>query len=297
MRNKDIGPAAPSREGRSGGLLPFLRRVPLFSGIILAVFVIVGILGPVMTPHNPIKSNIRKALVPPYWMKGGDSDYILGTDHLGRDMLSRIISGTRLSLIIGFVAVVLSGLVGTVVALTSGYYGGWTDRILMRLTDTVISMPFLVVALVFAAVLGPSVANLILILSIVGWAGYARVLRSEVLSIKEADYVKLAKVAGCSSATILRRHIFPNTVNTLIVLATLQLGVIIIAEASLSFLGLGIPPPQPAWGLMVAQGRLYITRAPWLCLFPGLAIMFIVLACNLLGDWLRVRLDPKFRQI
>jgi peptide/nickel transport system permease protein len=167
----------------------------------------------------------------------------------------------------------------------------------MRFTDVMMSIPSLMIAIVLAAVIGPSKVNIIIILAVVGWTHYARVLRGEVLRLKGLEFVALARIAGCSRTRIMMHHIFPNMVNTLVVLATLQLGIVIIAESILSFLGLGVPPPDPAWGLMIAEGRAYITMAWWLCAWPGLAILAVVLSCNLLGDWLRVRLDPKFRQI
>jgi peptide/nickel transport system permease protein len=230
-------------------------------------------------------------------METGTFKYFLGTDNLGRDVLSRLIVGTKISLQVGFIVVALAGTLGSLVALVSGYIGGWVDMVLMRITDTMMSMPYLMIAIVLAAVLGPSKRNIIIILALVGWAGYARVLRGEVLRIKESDFVSLAVTSGCSKARIMLIHIFPNVVNTLVVLATLQLGTVIIAESSLSFLGVGVPPPDPAWGTMVADGRSAISEYWWLCTWPGLAILLVVLSCNLVGDWLRVRLDPKFRQI
>lgn len=212
-------------------------------------------------------------------------------------MLSRLLCGASISLQVGFLVVALAGLIGTTVALLSGYMGGWIDTLLMRFTDIMMSMPYLMIAIVLAAVLGPSKNNIIIILTLTGWAGYARVLRGEVLRIKKEEFVALAVIAGCSKIRIMLRHIFPNMVNTLVVLATLQMGVVIIAEASLSFLGVGVPPPDPAWGSMIAEGRSNISTAWWLCTWPGLAILLVVLSCNLFGDWLRVRLDPKFRQI
>jgi peptide/nickel transport system permease protein len=270
---------------------------PVFFGGILLVFVIVGIFGPSLAPRDPNEANFEDALKPPSWQEGGKAAYPLGTDHLGRDVLSRLLCGTNVTLQVGFLVVVLAGLIGTTVALLSGYLGGWVDTLLMRFTDIIMSMPYLMIAIVLAAVLGPSKNNIIMILTMTGWATYARVLRGEVLRIKEGEFVSLAVIAGCSKIRIMLRHVFPNMVNTLVVLATLQLGVVIIAAASLSFLGVGVPLPDPAWGSMIAEGRKYISSAWWLCTWPGMAIVLIVLSCNLFGDWLRVRLDPKFRQI
>jgi len=234
---------------------------------------------------------------PPFWMDEGSTSHILGTDELGRDILSRLIGGANISLQVSLIVICLAGTVGSIIALLSGFMGGKVDAALMMLTDIFISMPYLLIAIVLAAVLGASKNNIILILAILGWAGYARVLRSEVLRIKSMDFINLAKVGGCSTVRIMVREIFPNIVNTLIIMATLQVGTVIIAESSISFLGLGVPPPEPAWGTMVADGRDFLTTSWWICLWPGLAILFTVLSCNLLGDWLRLRLDPKFRQI
>jgi peptide/nickel transport system permease protein len=266
-------------------------------GSILLFFVVVGIFGTFISPYDPNETNFEYTLTPPAWQENGKSAYPLGTDHLGRDVLSRLLCGTSISLQVGFLVVVLSGFIGTMIALFSGYLGGWVDTLLMRFTDIMMSIPYLMIAIILAAVLGPSKNNIIVILSLTGWATYARVLRGEVLRIKEREFISLAVITGCSKLRIMFRHIFPNMVNTLVVLATLQLGVVIIAEASLSFLGVGVPLPNPAWGSMIAEGRVYISQAWWLCTWPGLAILLIVLSCNLFGDWLRVRLDPQYKQI
>jgi peptide/nickel transport system permease protein len=271
----------------------WLLRIPWFSSGILSVVIFLGIVGPLIVPHDPIESNLMESFAPPFQA----ATYPLGTDNMGRDVLSRIVGGARISLIVGITVVFVAGALGTIFAMMAGFFGGWLDSIIMRVTDTFLSLPYLMVAIVMTAVLGPSVRNIIVVLVVIGWAGYARVIRAEVLKMKQADFIRLAITAGASRWKILIRHIFPNVVNTLIVLATLQLGTTIIAEASLSFLGMGVPPPHPSWGLMLAQGRDYITYAWWLCVWPGLAIMLTVLSCNLLGDWLRVRLDPKFRQL
>jgi peptide/nickel transport system permease protein len=278
-------------------ILAAIRGIPIIPTIILTVFLFVGIFGRAISPHDPNEADFEYTLTPPFWQEGGTKKYPLGTDQLGRDSLSRLICGTSISLQVGFVVSTLSGIMGTLIALLSGYLGGKVDTILMRLTDTMISLPYFMIAIVLAAVLGPSKNNIILILAIVGWAGYARILRGEVLRIKEGDFVLLAVTSGCSKTRIMLQHIFPNVVNTLIVLVTLRLGIVIIAESSLSFLGVGVPPPNPAWGLMIAEGRSYISSAWWLCIWPGLAILLVVLSFNLMGDWLRVRLDPKFRQL
>lgn len=269
----------------------------LILGGILLAFIFVGIFGAAFAPHDPYDANFENALKPPFWQTGGKLTYLLGTDHLGRDIFSRILVGTRITLEVGFLVVIFAGMVGSIIALLSGYLGGWVDTLLMRLTDIMMSIPYLMIAIVLAAVLGPSKGNIILILTATGWAGYARVLRGEVLRIKQGEFVSLAVIGGCSKISIMLRHIFPNMVNTLVVLGTLQLGTVIIAEASLSFLGVGVPPPNPAWGSMIAEGRSYLASSWWVSAWPGLAVLVVVLTCNLFGDWLRVRLDPKFRQI
>ncbi|MBI3952918.1 MAG: ABC transporter permease [Chloroflexi bacterium] len=279
--------------------LKAMREAPKLPTFVLGSVLVCGILAPVFTRwglSDPIDSSLINSLQPPVWQGGTWANW-LGTDQLGRDVFARVIHGSRVSLVVGLFTVFFAGSIGTTVALLSGYFGGWVDVLLMRLTDSMLSMPFLLIAIVFAAVLGPSERNVILILAVFGWAGYARVLRSEVLRIKNLDYVSLARVAGASTPRILVRHIFPQIVNSLIVLATLQLGVVIIAEASLSFLGLGVPPPKPAWGSMLADGRGFLTTAWWMATFPGFGIMFTVLGTNLMGEWLRIKLDPKFRAL
>jgi peptide/nickel transport system permease protein len=273
-----------------------LKHVPIFPLIVIFLFVLFGLFGFLIAPYDPNAISFGDTLVPPFWAEGGSTKYLLGTDHFGRDILSRIIIGTSISLQVGFLSVFIAGFVGAVVASVSGYLGGAVDAVLMRLVDMVISFPFLILCVTLVAVVGAGKNNIIIILGIVSWAWYARVLRAEVLRLRDADFVRLAIVAGCSKTRIMVRHIFPNIINSLVIMATLSLGVYIIAEASLSFLGLGVPPPDPSWGNMVSEGRNYIGQAWWICTFPGIAILLVVLSFNILGDWLRVRLDPKFRQ-
>ncbi len=278
-------------------ILFVLKDAPKVPLAILLIFIIFGIFGRLLVPHDPLMASFEDALSPPFWMEGGSTKYLLGTDNLGRDLLSRVIIGAGISLEVGILVVVFAGIIGSAAAISAGFLGGMIDTVIMRLVDMIMSMPFLILAVSLAAVLGPSKYNLIMILAFVGWAWYARVLRSEVLSLKEADFIKLAIVGGLSTPKIMIKHIFPNIVNSLVILATLNLGVVIIAEASLSFLGLGVPPPEPAWGSMISEGRNLIDQAWWLVVFPGGSILLVVLSFNLLGDWLRVRLDPKYRQI
>ena len=273
------------------------RRYPLLPLFILSVVAVAGVFAPLIAPHDPADFELNRSLMPPFWDPKGSSEFLLGTDKLGRDMLSRIIWGARISLIVGFLGVGFAGVVGTTLGLVSGYYGGKTDAIIMRIVDIKMAVPGFLLALVLAAVIGPSLQTVVIVVMLVYWTNYARLIRGETLSVKERDFVALARVAGCSPARILFKHVFPNVVNTAVVLATLQLGTVIIFEASLSFLGLGVQPPAAAWGSMLADGRQHVTAAWWLSVFPGLGIMFTVLACNLTGDWLRDYLDPKRRQL
>jgi peptide/nickel transport system permease protein len=267
----------------------------LLCGGFVGLVVLVAIFGPLITPHDPNAPEPVLRLSPPAWEERGAWDHPLGTDPVGRDILSRLIAGTRPTLLIAATVVVLSGSIGLVVAVVAGYWGGLIGALLMRLTDAVISMPFLVFAVAIAAAVGPSLLNLILILAVLSWGAYARVIRAEVLRVRGFEYVTLARLAGVHDITIIRRHILPNVLNSVLVLASLQLGVMIIASASLDFLGLGVPPPDATWGGMLADGRLYISTAWWVVTVPGIAIGVLVLAVNILGEWLRDTLDPTGR--
>jgi len=271
---------------------------PVIPLAILAIITLVAVFANQLAPHNPEVGILTARFKPPFWLKGGSVHYLLGTDQLGRDVLSRLIFGARISLVVGFTAVIFAGAVGTFLGILSGYLGGWVDQVIMRITDTWLALPALTFAIFLAAIVGPSMWNIVIILGITYWTRYARVIRGEVLSLKEREFVRLAIVAGCSKWTIMHRHILPNVINSAIVLGSLMLGVVIIAEATLSFLGVGVPPPQPAWGLMLADGKQGLMVGYWwLTVFPGLGIMLLVLAANLLGDWLRVKLDPQLRQL
>lgn len=277
-----------------------LRRAqfPVTPVVILGVIAFVAIFANVLAPHNPEVGSLVHRFKPPFWMAKGSTTYLLGTDQLGRDVLSRLIFGARISLVVGFTAVVFAGVLGTALGIISGYLGGWVDQVIMRLTDTWLALPALTFAIFLAAIVGPSMWNIVIILGLTYWTRYARVIRGEVLSLKEREFVRLAIVAGCSKWTIMRRHLLPNVINTAVVLGSLMLGVVIIAEASLSFLGVGVPPPEPAWGLMLSDGKQGLMVGYWwLTVFPGLCIMLMVLSANLIGDWLRVKLDPQLRQL
>jgi peptide/nickel transport system permease protein len=277
---------------------PRRRDFPTIPVIILGSIAFMAIFADFLAPHNPEVGSLTTRFRPPAWQQGGTMEHLLGTDQLGRDVLSRLIFGARVSMVVGFTAVIIAGVVGTVLGILAGYLGGWVAQIVMRITDAWLALPGLIFAIFLAAIVGPSMWNIVIILGAVYWTRYARVVRGEVLSLKEREFVRLAIVAGCSKWTIMRRHILPNVVNSAIVLATLMLGVVIVAEASLSFLGVGVPPPQPAWGLMLTDGKQGLMVGYWwLTILPGLCIMLMVLSSNLLGDWLRVKLDPQLRQL
>jgi len=235
-------------------------------------------------------------LTPPAWDSQGSSDHLLGVDHLGRDVLSRVIHGARVSLIIAVVVVLISGTVGTLLGMVSGYYGGWADEIIMRIVDIKLAMPLLLVALIAAMVFGQSFSLLVGVLAFWSWTGFARQVRTEVLHLRSRDYVLAAKISGASTRRIFIRHLFPGVVNVVIVLATLLVGGLILTESVLSFLGAGVPPPRPAWGSMIAEGREFLSTAWWIATVPGIAIFLTVLAFNFLGDWLRDYWDPRLRQ-
>jgi peptide/nickel transport system permease protein len=271
---------------------------PVIPVAILGTLLLVAIFADLIAPYDPQVGQLGERFKPPAWIAGGSTAYLLGTDHVGRDVLSRLIFGARVSIIVGFTAVIVAGVIGTVLGILSGYLGGWVDQVIMRITDAWLAVPALTYAIFLAAVWQPGAMNIVIILAAVYWTRYARVIRGEVLSLKERDFVRLAIVAGCSKRKIMRRHILPNVLNSAIVLATLMLGVVIVTEAALSFLGVGVPPPQPAWGLMLADGKKGLMAGYWwLTVLPGLCIVLMVLSANLLGDWLRVKLDPQLRQL
>jgi peptide/nickel transport system permease protein len=273
------------------------RDLPWFPGAILAVLVLTAVFAAFLAPQSPTAGDITAKLIPPVWMERGTSEHPLGTDRFGRDVLSRIIYGSRISLLVSLIAIGVAGTFGTVLGLVSGYRGGLTDVLLMRLTDIALSLPIILIAVVMVAVTEPSFRNVIIVVALLLWPRFARQIRGETLAVKEQDFVALAVVAGRSSTWIISRHIFPNVVPTLLVISTLQVGYVILLEGTLSFLGVGVPPPNPAWGLMIADGRGFLATAWWISLFPGLAMLLTVLAVNLMGDWLRDHLDPKLRQV
>ncbi len=282
----------------AGRVWSFLRRYPVIPvAVLLIVLVIPALFAELIAPHDPIDGNLRARLLPPAWTDGGDWSYPLGSDRQGRDILSRMIYGARTAALVSLAALAVGGTIGSLLGLVAGYFGSWWDHVIMRLVDINLSLPLILLALVLVVLFEPGTATTVAVVALLLWSRYARQVRAEVLTLKEMDFVARARVAGASNLRIVFRHILPNVFNTIIVLATLQVGNVILLEASLSFLGAGIPPPNPAWGVMVAEGRDFIVTSWWLSVIPGLAIMFTVLSMNLLGDWLRDYLDPKLRQL
>ena len=292
-------PEVNKPSGRRPGAFASLARQLLKSKtgtvgllIIMAIF-FVAIFADFLAPHDPAAINPANMLKPPAWLEGGDEAYLLGTDNLGRDILSRIIYGSQVSLLVGISSVILAGVIGVVVGLVSGFYGGWVDAVLMRLVDSFLAIPNILFALVFLSIFGPSVPTLIVVLGVTNWVAYARIVRGETLSIKEREFVKSARSIGVKNPVIIVRHILPNVISSFIVISTLSVATTIILEASLSFLGLGIQPPTVSWGGILSDGRDYLATNWWLATFPGVAITITVIGIIFLGDWLRDVLDPR----
>ena len=273
-----------------------LRRWPVSSIVILSVLIVSAVFAPLIAPHDAKLGDLSDRHIPPM-LFGGTSEHILGTDGLGRDILSRIVHGARISVAVAVVALSVGGVIGTLLGVVSGYAGGWVDEFIMRIVDIKFAVPLILIALALAGILGPSFGLLLGLLSFLIWGHFARQVRAEVLVIVTMDYVAAARSCGASPVQIMYRHIFPGVISIVVVVGTLQVGAVVLAEASLSFLGAGVPSPTPAWGSMVAEGRLYIDTAWWVSLIPGVVIGLLVTAVTLLGDWLRDRLDPRLRQI
>ncbi|MUV37139.1 Dipeptide transport system permease protein [Lentibacillus sp. JNUCC-1] len=290
--------AVPKRkESRTKKLLQQLFRSKTGTmGLVIVVCVsLVAIFANNLAMHDPAETNVVNRLLPPFWLDGGSTEYLLGTDNLGRDVLSRIIYGSRISLLVGISAVLLAGFIGMIFGLIAGYYGKIWDFIIMRTVDSFLAIPNILFMLIVLAVLGPSLITLILVLGGTTWVVYARMVRSETLSVKERDYVRSARAIGAKNFRIIIQYVLPNVVSSFIVIATLNVASTIILEASLSFLGLGIQPPDVSWGLMLSDGREYISTSWWVATFPGIAITMTVLGVIFLGDWLRDVLDPKIK--
>jgi len=302
-----------------GGFSRIVRRgyrvladVPTIPLLILGLLTFLAVFAPLLAPHGkltPVTPTAERCQakfgmascpyvdnVPPFWMSGGSIDTPLGTDFLGRDVLSRLMYGARISLVVALTGTLFAGAIGTLLGVLAGYMGKWWDQIIMRITDAWLTLPSLVFAILLSSVRGPGLWNVVLILALVFWSRYSRAVRGEVLSLRERDFVKLAEINGIGKLTIVFRHLIPNVMNTVMVLFSLQVGVAVVIEASLSFLGVGVPPPEPSWGLMMAQERESLMDGRWwLAVFPGVGITMLVLSANMLGDWLRVRLDPQLR--
>jgi peptide/nickel transport system permease protein len=286
--------------------------VPSIPLLILGILTFVAVFAPLIAPHGkltPVKPTAEQCQarfgmascpyvdsVPPFWFSGGTLATPLGTDFLGRDVLSRLMYGARISLVVALTGTLFAGAIGTLLGVLAGYMGKWWDQIIMRITDAWLTLPSLVFAILLSSVRGPGLWNVVLILALVFWSRYSRAVRGEVLALRERDFVRLAEINGIGKLTIVFRHLIPNVMNTVMVLFSLQVGVAVIIEASLSFLGVGVPPPEPSWGLMMAQERESLMDGKWwLAVFPGIGITMLVLSANMLGDWLRVRLDPQLR--
>lgn len=280
---------------------PGLRRLPapaaLIAMAILALWVLAALFGPLLGLRDAQEQSLTGRLVPPAWSPGGSLDHLLGTDQLGREILSRIVAGSRTSLIVGLTVVMVSGTLGTALGLIAGFYGGWAETLIMRAVDLFLAFPFFILALALMAVLGPSFINVVLVLGLTGWVPYARVARAETLGLKQRDFVQAARALGATNRVLILRHILPNQFTSVMVLATLEIATAVVAEAGLTFLGLGIPPSIATWGQMLESGRQYIFTSWWLTTVPGTTIFVVVLAINIVGDWLRDTWDPRLRGV
>lgn len=272
-------------------------RLAVLGVILFASILILAVSGPFIAPHDPLDQDLGATLMPPFWETGGSAAYLLGSDHLGRDILSRLLYGANVSLRVAGFASLFALVLGVSIGLAAGYAGGWIEAALMRVVDVFLAFPLILLALSLAAILGPSITNLIVVMALTGWMGYARVVRSSVLSIKHQEYIDAAHAVGARHARIVFRHILPNIVAPALVLFTFGFAQFIILESALSFLGLGVPPPAPTWGRMLYDGRDVMTVAPWVITFPGIAIMVTVLSVNFIGDGLRDALDPRLRRL
>lgn len=268
-------------------------RAALFGWVVIILVIIMAIAAPLVAPHDPLQQDISARLKPPFWASGGSLERPLGTDQLGRDILSRIIYGARVSLFVGVTAVSIAGVIGIVVGTVAGYYGGLVDEVIMRIVEVRLSIPLILLLIAVLAIFGPGLRNVILLLALTEWVVYARVVRAEVLSVREREFIEAARSIGVPDARIIALHLLPNVLSSAIVLASVEVGNLIILESTLSFLGIGVLPPTPTWGNMLGEGRDYLLTAWWLATFPGLVLAITVLSINLIGDWLRDWLDPR----
>jgi peptide/nickel transport system permease protein len=297
-RKKYTGLSRRTRITRNLTLI--IPAIIMFLLVIMALFANLSWLGLPkvgLAPHDPNSGAIRDKLLPPAFVEGGKSEYLLGTDRLGRDILSRVIFGARISLSVSLIVIFITAFIGTMLGIIAGYAGGRVDAFIMRITDMALSFPGLLLAMLLAVSIGPGYWMVVFALSILGWAGYTRLVRGEAMRIRQSDFVAQARVNGASPLRIMLRHIFPNIVNTLIIIMTLSVGMIILAESALSYLGIGISAPTASWGSMVSDGRTELDRAWWISTFPGICIGLVVLSGNFLGDWIRDKMDPRLRQM
>jgi peptide/nickel transport system permease protein len=289
-----------TKENRAGRARFTWRRVirsrAAITGLsIVGLVIFMAIAAPWIAPHNPRAVDVANTLKPPSWAAGGDPTHALGTDSLGRDVLSRVIYGSRISLVVGVATVVIAGVVGVLLGLVSGYYGGALDDTIMRIAEIQMAFPFILLALLIMAILGPGLVNIILVLGVSGWVAYGRVVRGQVLQLRANEFIEAARAIGANHWRVVFRHVLPNAVAPIIVIATFMVASAIVSEAALTFLGLGVEATTPTWGIMLAEGRDYLQVAWWSATFPGLAITLTVLGVNVLGDWLRDLLDPRLR--
>jgi peptide/nickel transport system permease protein len=280
--------APPSRARRT-------RRFAAGGAAFVALLIVAALAAPLIAPVDPIRQSLRGRLAAPTLSGADGQAHLLGTDHLGRDVLSRVIYGARVSLLVGFAAVIVGGLVGATLGLVAGFRGGWTDSMIMTLADAQLAFPFILLAIGIIAVLGPSLPTLIVVIGLSGWVTYARVLRSQVLVLRSREFVDAIHALGGSVARVIVRHVLPNVLSSLVVIATLELARAIVLEATLSFLGLGVQPPTPSWGGMVQEGREYLDSAWWISTAPGIVLMLTSIVVSRTGDWLRDLLDPTLR--
>ncbi|MDP2948083.1 MAG: ABC transporter permease [Chloroflexota bacterium] len=275
----------------------FTLRWPVFPGFVLSLLVLVGIFAPWIAPHSPTQASLLDRITPPAWYAEGSSKYILGADHQGRDVLSRLVYGARITLLVASTVIVAAGVLGMTLGMLAGYIGGIVDELIMRGVDVILTLPLLLVALVFVIAFGQSIFLLVGLLAVFSWGNFARQVRGEVLQLRTMDYVALSKVAGAPTMWTIYKHILPGVTSTVTIVASVAAGGVIMTEATLSFLGAGVPPPTPSWGSMVSEGRLYLTSAWWIAFFPGLAIFLVVMSLFFFADWVRDRLDPRLRQL
>ncbi len=295
--NLDLPPVS-GKKGRGAFKRLYTDPSAMVGLLILTVIMVMAVFGPVLAPHDPDEVDTLRRLRPPFWVSPrGSTEHILGTDAVGRDILSRIIYGARTSLVISLISVALGCLLGVFLGLLAGFYRGWVDALISRLLEIQLAYPLILFAISIAAILGANIRNLILVLVVANWPVYTRVIRGQVLAVREQQFVEAARGIGCGDARIIYKHILPNTFSTIIVLATLQVAQVLILEAGLSFLGLGVEPTTATWGSMLNEGRNYILTSWWVETFPGLAITITVLGVNLFGDWVRDTLDPRLRNL